>query len=134
MTTPDANKSVVRQYVKAFDRGDTDGLRAVFTADAVVHGVLGSAGIDAALSIWQELHHAYRIELTVDDMVAEGDRVAVRYTERGRFVGPFRGQEPTGKAYQLVAMEWFAFRDGRVQARWGARDSAALARQVGAAG
>ena len=67
-------------------------------------------------------------------MVAEGDRVAVRYTERGRFVGPFRGQEPTGKAYQLVAMEWFAFRDGRVQGRWGARDSAALARQVGAAG
>jgi predicted ester cyclase len=55
----------------------------------------------------------------------------VRYTERGTFTGPFRGQTPTGKSYELVAMEWFVVRDGRIHRRWGARDSAAQARQIG---
>lgn len=126
----EANKAVVLEYVAAFNRGDTDGLRRLFTADAVIHGVLGSGGLDVALPIWQELHGAFRVALTVEEIVAEGDRVAVRYTERGTFTGPFRGTPPTGRSYQLVAMEWFHLREGRIAARWGARDSAAQMRQV----
>jgi steroid delta-isomerase-like uncharacterized protein len=131
MATPEANKDVVRQYVAAFNRGDRDALRGLFTPDARIQGVLGSAGLEEALAVWGELHAAFRIELTVEDMVAEGDRVAVRYTERGTFAGPFRGKAPTGKPYELTAMEWFALKDGRIHRRWGARDSAAQARQVG---
>jgi steroid delta-isomerase-like uncharacterized protein len=131
MATPESNKEVVRRYVAAFNRGDTDALRDLFTADAVIQGVLGSAPLGEALQIWRELHAAFGVVLTVEEMVAEGDRVAVRYTERGTFAGPFRGKEPTGKAYELVAMEWFEFRGGRIHRRWGARDSAAQARQVG---
>jgi predicted ester cyclase len=44
-------------------------------------------------------------------MVAEGDTVAVRYTERGTFQDAFMGHQPTGKSYELVAMEWFVLRD-----------------------
>jgi predicted ester cyclase len=57
--------------------------------------------------------------------------VAVRYAERGTFAGPFRGQPPTGKAYELVAMEWFVLKDGKIRRRWGARDAASQARQIG---
>lgn len=64
-------------------------------------------------------------------MIAEGDRVAVRYTERGAFKGAFRGQQPTGKSYELVAMEWFVVKGGKIQRRWGARDAASQARQIG---
>jgi hypothetical protein len=39
--------------------------------------------------------------------------------------------EPTGKTYEIVAMEWFELRDGRIARRWGARDSASQARQIG---
>lgn len=127
----EANKDVVRRYVAAFNRADFATLRTLFTPDAVIHGVLGSGGLDEAMAIWRELHDAFGIELTVEDIAAEGERVAVRYTERGRFVAPFRGAEPTGRSYELVAMEWFALRDGRIQQRWGARDSAAQARQLG---
>ena len=67
----------------------------------------------------------------LEDLVAEGDRVAARYTERGTFAGSFRGREPTGRSYEIGAMEWFVLREGRIAARWGARDSAAQARQVG---
>ena len=57
--------------------------------------------------------------------------MAARYVERGKFIASFRGKEPTGESYELVAMEWFEMRDGRIHRRWGARDAASQARQLG---
>lgn len=131
MSACERNKDVVRQYVAAFNRGDLQALRDLFTPDAVIHGVLGSGGLEVAVPIWRELHDAFGITLTVEDLAAEGDRVAARYTERGTFNGPFRGKPPTGKSFEIGAMEWFILRDGRIAQRWGARDSAAQARQLG---
>jgi steroid delta-isomerase-like uncharacterized protein len=125
------NKAVVLRYVEAFNRGDVEGLRALFAPDAVIHGVLGSGGLDVAVPVWRELHAAFGVTLTVEDLVAEGDRVAARYTERGTFAGAFRGRPPTGRSYEIGAMEWFVLRGGRITVRWGARDPAAQARQVG---
>ena len=125
------NKAVVRQYVEAFNRGDLEALRRLFAADALVYGVLGWGGLDLVAPIWKELHDAFAIQLSPEQMIAEGDLVAVRYTERGAFRGPFRGHQPTGKSYELVAMEWFVLRDGKILRRWGARDAASQARQIG---
>jgi len=131
MNSLEANKSVVRNYVDAFNRGDFAALREIFAEDAEVQGVLGKGTMDKVIGIWQELHSAFGIELTIAEMIAEGERVAVRYTERGTFRGTFRGQTPTGKSYELVAMEWFELRAGKIQRRWGARDAASQARQIG---
>jgi len=127
----EANKEVVRRYVDAFNRGDLDELQQIFSPDAVIQGVLGWGGLDVVVPIWRELHDGLRIVLTIEELVAEGDTVAARYTERGTFAGPFRGHEPTGKSFELVAMEWFTLRDGRIVRRWGARDHASQARQIG---
>jgi hypothetical protein len=127
----ETNKRVELEYVAAFNRGDGEALERLFTPDALVHGVLGSGGLEVALPIWHELHTAFAVELMVEDLVAEGDRVAARYTERGKFSGPFRGQQPTGRTYEIGATEWFFIRDGRIARRWGERDSAAQARQLG---
>jgi len=134
MSTLEANKEVVLRYVSAFNRADIDTLRTLFTPDAVVYGILGWGDLDEVIAIWQELHGSFRIVLEVESMIAEGDTVAVRYAERGTFVGPFRGLQPTGKSYELVAMEWFELSDGRIRRRWGARDAASQARQIGLSG
>jgi steroid delta-isomerase-like uncharacterized protein len=131
MNPLNSNKQVVERYLEAFNRGDFDALRSIYAPDAVVQGVLGQGGMDKVIGIWRELHQAFRIELQVEQMIAEGDMVAVRYTERGTFQGAFRGQPPTGKPYELVAMEWFVVNNGKIQRRWGARDAASQARQVG---
>jgi steroid delta-isomerase-like uncharacterized protein len=127
----ESNKKVVLEYVDAFNRGDLETLRGLFTPDALVHGVLGWGGMDAVLPIWRELHEAFALNLQVEDMTAEGDTVAVRYVERGTSARPFRGHPATGKSYEIVAMEWFTLQDGRIHRRWGARDSAAQFRQMG---
>ncbi|MBK7974429.1 MAG: ester cyclase [Deltaproteobacteria bacterium] len=131
MSSSEMNREVVREYVEAFNCLDIEALRALFTPDAIVHGVLGSGDLDKVIPIWRRLHEGIAIHLTVDEIVAEGDQVAVRYTERGKSVGEFLGNPPTGKTYEVVAMEWFVMKDGKIAKRWGARDSAAMARQMG---
>ncbi len=131
MPSLESNKAVVEHYVEAFNRGDFERLRSLFTPDAAIYGVLGFGSIDVAMPVWTELHHGLAMTLTIEGLMAEGDVVAARYTERGTFVGPFRGHEPTGKSYEITAMEWFELKDGKIHRRWGARDFAAQARQIG---
>lgn len=130
MADVEVHKQVVIQYVEAFNRGDLEALQQLFTPDALIQGVLGWGELDKAIPIWKELHEAFAIELAVEEIIAEGDTVAVRYTERGHFKNSFRGQEPTGKSYELIAMEWFTMLDGKIHRRWGTRDSASQSRQL----
>ncbi len=124
-------KQVVQAYVDAFNHGDLDALIGLFAPDARIHGVLGSGGLDEVRPIWQDLIRCFAINLEVQDLVAEDDRVAARYIERGRSVASFRGGPVTRESYAIPAMEWFEIRDGLIRQRWGARDMAAQFAQMG---
>ncbi|MSU90087.1 ester cyclase [Rhodobacteraceae bacterium 2CG4] len=132
MTTIETNKAAVRAYVAAMNRGDMAALARLFTPDAAIAGVTGSGGLEFAVPIWTALHQALNMHLTIDALVAEGDTVSARYTERGRWTAPFLGfANPTGRSYELLAIEWFEMKAGLIHRRWGARDGASQARQVG---
>ena len=103
----------------------------LFTEDAEIQGVLGSGQMDKIMPIWEQLVQGYGMQLTIDAMIAEDDLVAVRYTEKGSFSAPAFGQNPTGKSYELIALEWFEITGERIRRRWAARDSASQARQLG---
>lgn len=124
-------KSIVTNYAEAFNRGDVDAVCALFAPDAQIYGVLGWGGLDVARPIWDQLVRCFRMQLKIESMIAEGDTVAVRYTESGTFVDTFRDTPPTGNSYSITAMEWFVIRDGLIAQRWGARDSAAMFKQMG---
>jgi len=125
------NKKIVEQYVDAFNRGDEAVLRTLFTEDALVYGVLGWGPFDQVLQIWREIKSAFALHLNIEEIIAEGDVVAVRYRETGKSVGCFRGGPITGKEFEVVAMEWFQMKDGKIHRRWGARDNASQMRQMG---
>ncbi len=131
MVNIETNKSIVRSYADAFNRGDLDAVCRCFAPNAVVFGVLGWGDLTKARPIWEQLVGSFGMNLQIDAMCSEGDLVAVRYTERGTFTSPFRGIPPTGKSYEVVAMEWFELGDDGIQKRWGARDSASMFRQMG---
>ena len=122
---------VIKAYAEAFNRGDLDGLCGLFTPDAQIFGVLGFGGLDKARPIWSQLITCFKIQLHIQAAIVEGDTVAVRYFERGIFSAPFRELSPTGKMYEVVAMEWFVLHGNKIHQRWGARDSAAIYRQLG---
>lgn len=131
MTGDAESKQVVRDYVDAFNRGDMDALHALLADEAEIQGVLGKGMFARIEPIWRQLIDGYGIQLEIEDLVAEGNRVAARYRETGTFRAPAFGREPTGKSYELVAMEWFEIEDGKIKRRWGARDAASQARQLG---
>lgn len=130
-TKQSQNKKIVEKYVEAFNRGDLDALCALFSPDATIQGVFGKAQIEKARMVWRQLIEGLGMQLTIEEIIAEGDLVAVRYTERGTFHGKFFEHTPTGKSYELAAMEWFIIQNGLICHRWGARDHASQARQIG---
>jgi hypothetical protein len=125
--------SAIRDYVDAFNAGDFSKLMSLFTLHAVVFGVLGSAPVAKAEPVWRELHDGMAMHLSPQAVAVAGVTVVVRYVESGCFRGSFRGLpgvSPTGRAYEVIAMEWFELDAGRIAKRWGTRDFDAIKKQV----
>lgn len=131
MSIEEESKAVVRQYVAAFNRGDLDELKALLAEGAEIQGVMGKGLIEKVEPVWRQLIEGYGMQLKIDELIAEGNIVAAKYVETGTFRAPAFGNQPTGKSYELVAIEWFEIEDGKIKRRWGARDSASQARQLG---
>ena len=133
MQPEEISKTVVREYVEAFNRGDLRRLKELLADDAEIQGVKGKGTFEKIEPVWRQLIEGYGIQLKIEGLIAEGNTVAVRYLESGTFRAPAFGNQPTGRSYELVAMEWFEIESGRIARRWGARDAAAQARQLGIA-
>lgn len=131
MSNQEQAKAVVRRYVEAFNRGDLEGLRALLAHDAEIQGVMGQGVFEKISPVWQQLIEGYGMQLRIVGLIAEGNTVAARFVETGTFNKPAFGREPTGKSYELIAMEWFEIAGDKIVRRWGARDSASQARQLG---
>jgi predicted ester cyclase len=100
--TTETNKELVRRL---FDEYYGHRNEAVWDElvhpDVVIHGVLGNVnGAGAAKAFYAQLFVTFQPwTITIDDMIAEGDQVAVRITETGTMVGSLMGMSPTGKTF-----------------------------------
>lgn len=72
------------------------------------------------------------LEWVVEDIVAEGDRVAVRLTMHGTHLGEFRGIAPTGKRVTMQEMAFWLVVDGTLHTAWFQADALGLRVQLGA--
>jgi steroid delta-isomerase-like uncharacterized protein len=72
------------------------------------------------------------IQWTLEEMVAEGDKVAARFTMRGTHQGTFFGVPPTGKSIKVQAMNFYQFSDGQIVEEYGQPDLLGLLQQIGA--
>src|SRR3989442_340638 len=55
---------------------------------------------------------------TLDDLIADGDKVVTRWSERGTHLGAFQGIAPTGKQVTLTGTDIFRVADGRIVEQW----------------
>jgi steroid delta-isomerase-like uncharacterized protein len=62
------------------------------------------------------------LSVTVEDVMAEGDRVAARVTMRGTHRGEFQGIASTGKHVEVKAMDMFRISNGKIVEHWGRAD------------
>ena len=67
----------------------------------------------------------------VDDLLAEGDKVTVRYTVTGTHAGELLGHAPTGKPITNTGIAIYRVADGKIVEAWGESDNLGLLQQVG---
>ena len=70
-------------------------------------------------------------ELIAEDLVAEGDKVAVRATARGRHLGEFNGIPASGNEFSIPLMLIYRIANGRIVEHWMTADSLGLLQQLG---
>jgi len=128
---------VAREYFEALGRAESDAPRRFYASDASahIHGVVGPAGADGLSAFFGELFAAFPDwHFDVLDLVAEGDRAAVRWRAHGTFAGPgnFIGFEPNGARVDLEGMDLVWVGDGHLTRLEAYMNGAELARQLGA--
>ena len=128
------NKSIVRRFFEVGpSRGDLHAANELLAPGFALHVPLpcspGIQGIDEVISACRAAFE--NLNVTVEDMVAEEDRVAARFTARGIHRGPFMGLPPTGKPIVMTGIEIFRLERGRIAELWGEANLIGLMQQLG---
>lgn len=130
------NKALVRRIVdEVWNRGNLEVVDETFAADYTEHNPrpgqeLGIEGYKGGVSM---MRAAFRdLVLDVQDIVAEADRIALRYTLSGRHDGELMGIPASGERVSSDGMVFARVQDGRVAERWGVQDMLTLLQQIGA--
>ena len=129
------NKAVVRRAIEeVYNQGNLDVVEDLVSSDFVVHASSEDIhGPDGMKQFVASLREAFPdLHLTIDDQVAEGDRVVTRWTARGTHTGPFQGMPPSGKRGTMTGIDIDRFVGGKAIECWTNADYLGLLQQLGA--
>lgn len=130
----ETNKAVIRRYYEeVFNRGNVDALRDLAVTDYVEHNPLPgqSNGFEGLRQRVTLIRSAFRPQFTIEDVIAEGDRVAVRWSQTATHVGEFMGIPATGNDLRVTGMDIHLLRDGKMAEHWDIVDLLGLLQQLG---
>ena len=117
------NKDVIRRLLAEVDRGNLDVVDTCYSPGYVDHtpspidGLAG--GRDGVRKAFAVFHQAFPdTRHTIEDLVAEGDRVVARISARGTHTGELFGHAPTGRVVTLTAIAIYRVVAGQIVERW----------------
>ena len=122
--TTETNKAIVRRLLEeVFPAADLGALDEIVAPDLVDHSPVPGqpAGVEGVRHVLRGLHAGYSdLQITIDDLFGEGDRVAARWTLRGRHTGSIFGEAPTGSPVENSILVVFRVANGKITERWAA--------------
>jgi len=130
-------KALARRWFGEVKKGKAAALAVMdelYAADYVLHSGTGEdiRGLKDNKQDTSELFSAFTdIHFTIDDMVAEGDKVAVRWTMTGTHKGEFMGIAPTNKKVTGWAITIYRIAGGKFVEEWARYDTLGLMQQLG---
>jgi steroid delta-isomerase-like uncharacterized protein len=132
------NKAASRRFCDAMNTNDAEiiarTIDELVEPDALIRTPLPIAvtGARAMKEVFARLHQAYPdLHITVEDLIAEGDRVVSRNSVTGTHRGDYMGIPPTGRSVTYNEIFIFRFADGRIAETWGVVDVLSQMRQLG---
>lgn len=126
-------KTVARFYERVLNGGDLGALEQLATPDYEEHDPLPGQGTgrDGLRDRVQAIASAFGQRFTVEDVIAEGDRVVVRWTGSGTHVGEFMGIPATGRSFTIAGIDVYRVADTKMAEHWHVVDQFALLQQLG---
>jgi len=129
------NKAIARRwYEDGFNAHNVGLIDELFTADFVEHTPSGppTNGRDKVKQGLMGVFAALPdLRVTIDDMIAEGDKVVVRFTSRATHQGDLMGIPATGKPMTTTTITILRFAHGKIAEDWVETDMLGMMRQLG---
>jgi len=131
------NKALLRRWFEeVWNKGRSEAIDEMLAADGIVHG-LGEEPMTGP-SGFKGFHAAYRgafpdVTVHVDDVIAEGDQVALRWTAAATHRGHLMGLAPTNQSARFGGMSIVRIRDGKIVESWNVFDQLGMFKQLGVA-
>jgi steroid delta-isomerase-like uncharacterized protein len=135
------NKALARRELEeVFTQGNLDAAEEIYAPNVIIHQTATAAipagedihGAEAARQIAAARRRAFPdLQITVQDQVAEGDKVATRFRARGTHLGELAGRAPTGKEVELTGINICCIEGGKIAEHWPQADILGMMRQLG---
>ena len=128
------NKALVRRWFdEVWNQGRAASIDEMLTSDAVVHGLGPSLRGPSEFKPFQAMYRGAfpDIDIQVDDMLAEGDLVAARWSGVGTHRGDGLGFTATSKRAQFKGLTIVRVRDGKIVEGWNSFDQLGMLQQLG---
>ncbi len=129
------NKAIARRSYEALNQRNMDEVYEAVDPNIVDHSAPPGTpqGVEGVRQWFAMLLGAFPdLRVTVEDIIAEGDRVVARVTAAGTHQGEFLGVSPTGKQVTFTWIDILRFADRKVVEHWGEFDGLGLMQQLGA--
>ena len=132
-----SNKQLVRRWFDdVWNRRDVAAIARMFAKDGVAHG-LGADGQDLiGPDGFRSFHQAFLsgfadLQIVIEDLVEEDDRVAARWRASGTLTGHGMGTPPTGKRMSVTGMSIIRAQNGQIVEAWNNFDVLGMHQQLG---
>jgi steroid delta-isomerase-like uncharacterized protein len=133
-----SDKATFSRLHKAVNSGDTElvdkTIDEIVEPDVLIRTPLPveATGAQALKEVFARLLRAFPdLHITVEDVIAEGDKIVSRNTVTGTHQGEYMGRPPTGRSITYNEIFIFRFAGGRIAETWGVVDVLAQMRQLG---
>ena len=130
------NKAMVRRFWGVWEEGNIDLVDELLAPDYINHTPAspdqptGPEGVKGVVAMFRSAIPDLRV--VVEDMIAEGDKVVVRYTLEGTHEGELFGVPPTGQRLSIKSIAVERVSDGKIREHWRVTDSLDMMQQLGA--
>jgi predicted ester cyclase len=126
-------RKVLRVYEEVLNEGRLEILDEIAWPDHIEHNPFAqqSQGVDGLKQRASMVRAAFNPRFTVEHVIAQGDKVAVMWTNHGTHVGEWFGFAPTGRSVTAHGTDIFLLRDGRLAEHWDVVDTTDFLANVG---
>jgi steroid delta-isomerase-like uncharacterized protein len=134
LVSTEDNKAVIRRLIEeVYNQGNLDVVDELMAPDIFDHAAVPEHqhGIDGFKHVIEWVRtFSSDVHYDIDDIIAEGDKVAVRMTQSGTHTGTVRGILPTGKSFSVDYVHWFRLEGEKVAEMWAVRDDLTRLQQL----